>query len=322
MLQLEGTSCTASTIATHDSRVRLTEWNTNNRSAPCESAWLIETRTSTWIYQLARTTWLFQVKFFSRSPTLSGHIGLKILPLSFFWVMYRSGRLSEQSVAAASLIPWIFGGEGTKAEHISVPLPARLPLWFADMATVLPEFERAVAAFKKKADLDEAELADFQLPDLQSLHQAINGIQNQQAKDKKLMYMGRLKPFLDTMKDYGQVLEVFLNTSNFVAFVWVRVVPSSSYYSSLTCARVLWNCFYWYFVVKTCHWQTVKYKTDSLQYVGSPELSPWCISTNRRADTLAFTVSRTLFLKPAHDDSIVYDFSRYSGISSGGAWFF
>jgi len=44
MLQLEGTSCTASTIATHDSRVRLTEWNTNNRSAPCESAWLIETK--------------------------------------------------------------------------------------------------------------------------------------------------------------------------------------------------------------------------------------------------------------------------------------
>jgi hypothetical protein len=107
------------------------------------------------------------------------------------------------------------------------------------MATILPEFERAIAAFKKKADLDEAELADFQLTDLQSLHQAINGIQNQQAKDKKLMYMGRLKPFLDTMKDYGQVLEVFLNTSNFVAFIWVRVVPSSSYYSTLTCDRVL-----------------------------------------------------------------------------------
>jgi hypothetical protein len=107
------------------------------------------------------------------------------------------------------------------------------------MATILPEFERAVAAFEKKADLDEVELADFQLTDLQSLHQAINGIQNQQTKDKKLMYMGRLKPFLDTMKDYGQVLEVFLNTSNFVAFVWVGVVPSSSYYSTLTCDRVL-----------------------------------------------------------------------------------
>jgi hypothetical protein len=52
------------------------------------------------------------------------------------------------------------------------------------MATILREFERAVAAFKQKADLDEAELADFQLTDLQSLHQAINTIQNQQAKDK------------------------------------------------------------------------------------------------------------------------------------------
>ena len=96
------------------------------------------------------------------------------------------------------------------------------------MATILPEFERAVAAFKKKVELDEAELADFQLTDLQSLHRTINAIQNQQAKDRKLMYMGRLKPFLDTMRDYGQVLEVFLNTSNFVAFVWVKVIRSSS----------------------------------------------------------------------------------------------
>lgn len=107
------------------------------------------------------------------------------------------------------------------------------------MATVLPEFERAVTAFKKKANLDEAELADFQLTDLQSLHHAINTIQNQQAKDKKLMYIGRLKPFLDKIKDYGQVLEVFLNTSNFIAFVWIRVLPSSSYYSTLTYNRVL-----------------------------------------------------------------------------------
>jgi hypothetical protein len=97
------------------------------------------------------------------------------------------------------------------------------------MATILSDFERAVEAFKKKSDLTEAELADFQLTDLQSLHQAINTIQNQQAKDKSLMYMRRLKPFLDTMEDYGQVLKVFLNASNFIAFVWVRIIPPSSH---------------------------------------------------------------------------------------------
>jgi hypothetical protein len=92
------------------------------------------------------------------------------------------------------------------------------------MATAISDFERAVEAFKENSALNEAELVDFQLTDLQSLQQAINTIQNQQAKNKRLMYMRRLKPFLDTMEDYGQILKVFLNTSNYIAFVWVRTL--------------------------------------------------------------------------------------------------
>jgi hypothetical protein len=94
------------------------------------------------------------------------------------------------------------------------------------MATAISDFERAVEAFKKNSALNEAELVDFQLTDLQSLQQAINAIQNQQAKNKKLMYMRRLKPFLDTMEDYGQILKALLNTSNYIAFVWVRTLAS------------------------------------------------------------------------------------------------
>ncbi|KAH8789515.1 hypothetical protein F5882DRAFT_354269 [Hyaloscypha sp. PMI_1271] len=88
------------------------------------------------------------------------------------------------------------------------------------MATAISDFERAVEAFKENSALNEAELVDFQLTDLPSLQQAINAIQNQQAKNKRLMYMRRLKPFLDTMEDYGQILKAFLNTSNYIAFVW------------------------------------------------------------------------------------------------------
>jgi hypothetical protein len=95
------------------------------------------------------------------------------------------------------------------------------------MATVISDFERAVEDFKESSDLSEAELADFQLTDLQSLQQAINTIQNQQATNKKLMYMKRLKPFLDTMEDYGQILKIFLNASNYIAFVWVRIILAS-----------------------------------------------------------------------------------------------
>ena len=91
---------------------------------------------------------------------------------------------------------------------------------------MISDFERAVEAFKKSSDLNDAELADFELTDLQSLQQAINTIQTQQEKNKKLMYMKRLKPFLDAMEDYGQILKVFLNVSNYIAFVWVGTLLS------------------------------------------------------------------------------------------------
>jgi hypothetical protein len=101
------------------------------------------------------------------------------------------------------------------------------------MAAALSDFERAVNSFKKNADLNEAELAAFQLTDLQSLRQEINRIQTKQEKSKKLMYMRRLEPFLKTMDGYGKVLEVFLNSSDFIAFVWVRYLVRLSYCNNL-----------------------------------------------------------------------------------------
>ena len=93
------------------------------------------------------------------------------------------------------------------------------------MAATRSDFERAVDAFRKSADLGEAEMADFELTSLQALQQAISTIQNSQARNKKLMYMRRLEPFLKTMEDYGKVLEVFLNVSKFISFIWVMIGP-------------------------------------------------------------------------------------------------
>jgi hypothetical protein len=42
------------------------------------------------------------------------------------------------------------------------------------------------------------------------------------------------------MEDYGQVLEVFLNVSDFIAFVWVRAVARTELqHHILTDSRVL-----------------------------------------------------------------------------------
>jgi hypothetical protein len=105
------------------------------------------------------------------------------------------------------------------------------------MAATRLDFERSVDAFRKGADLDEAELADFQITDLQGLLRSINEIQNDQAKNKKLMYMKRLEPFLKTMEEYGKVLEVFLNVSDFIAFIWVPNVLWFILKHSLTFSR-------------------------------------------------------------------------------------
>ena len=86
-------------------------------------------------------------------------------------------------------------------------------------------FEKSINAFKAKAGLNPDELKDFQLTSLDDLKVQISIIQNDQRKSKKLMYLKRLGPFLDTMEQYGKIVEVFLNIHEAVAFVWVRAEP-------------------------------------------------------------------------------------------------
>jgi hypothetical protein len=89
-------------------------------------------------------------------------------------------------------------------------------------------FEKSINAFKAKAGLTPDELRDFQLTSLDDLKLQMSIIQNDQRKSKKLQYLKRLGPFLDTMEQYGKIVEVFLNLHEVVALVWVRAVSTSS----------------------------------------------------------------------------------------------
>jgi hypothetical protein len=105
------------------------------------------------------------------------------------------------------------------------------------MTATRGDFERALDDFRKTAGLDEGEMADFEITDLQALQQTIINIQNKQAQNKKLMYMKRLEPFLKSMAEYGQVIEVFLNVSDIIAFVWVNIVTLRLLRNVLTSTR-------------------------------------------------------------------------------------
>jgi hypothetical protein len=72
-------------------------------------------------------------------------------------------------------------------------------------------FQKSLDGFKAKAGLSQDELKEFQLTTLNDLKLQISIIQGDQRKSKKLRYLKRLAPFLDTMEQYGKIVEVFLN---------------------------------------------------------------------------------------------------------------
>lgn len=80
-------------------------------------------------------------------------------------------------------------------------------------------FQRALARFKDH--LSPAEQEEFRLTSLEDLHDTINQIQNTQGSERRMRNLTRIKGFLEAMEQYSKVVEVFLNASDILAFVWV-----------------------------------------------------------------------------------------------------
>lgn len=82
-------------------------------------------------------------------------------------------------------------------------------------------FEQALEQFKK--GLRPKHRSTFQTTTLPDLLAAIDKIQKEQHSSRRLQAVGRLKPTLEALNQLGKVVETFTNTSEFVAFVWVRL---------------------------------------------------------------------------------------------------
>lgn len=81
-------------------------------------------------------------------------------------------------------------------------------------------FHLALSEFKTK--LTNHEKSHFQVTTLQDLHVAIETIQRKHASEKRLRGMQRLEVFLEGMKEYDKVIQVFVNSTPLLAFIWVR----------------------------------------------------------------------------------------------------
>lgn len=80
-------------------------------------------------------------------------------------------------------------------------------------------FDKSLDRFK--IGLSDREKEDFALTSLGEVHDVILGIQKRHASERRMQNMARIQAFLDNMENYGKVIEVFLNVSSFIAFVWV-----------------------------------------------------------------------------------------------------
>lgn len=90
-------------------------------------------------------------------------------------------------------------------------------------------FQRALARFKNH--LSPAEQEDFAVTSLEDVQRTIAQIQQTQGSQKKMRNLTRIKAFIEAMEQYGKVVEVFLNVSDIIAFVWVCRKLSSTHKS-------------------------------------------------------------------------------------------
>jgi uncharacterized protein YpuA (DUF1002 family) len=82
-------------------------------------------------------------------------------------------------------------------------------------------FARVLQEFKD--DLSGEDVHDFSETSLKDLKCTITWIQQKQQSTRTMQNMTRLQGFLEAMETYSQVLDVFSNVHETIAFIWVSM---------------------------------------------------------------------------------------------------
>lgn len=80
-------------------------------------------------------------------------------------------------------------------------------------------FEKALSDFKKELKPKDENL--FRHAKLADLLDEIDELQRDQNSSRRLQAIGRIKPTLEALTQLGKVIEVFVNGSEYVAYIWV-----------------------------------------------------------------------------------------------------
>jgi hypothetical protein len=79
-------------------------------------------------------------------------------------------------------------------------------------------FQAALTKFQNH--LTGKDLTEFKVTTYDALCQEIAHLQHEQDNLKKMMNLSRIQSFIEAMEQFGKVIEIFLNVSDVVAFVW------------------------------------------------------------------------------------------------------
>lgn len=80
-------------------------------------------------------------------------------------------------------------------------------------------FQRALARFKGHLSPEQQE--EFSITSLEDVQETIVRIQDAQGSERRMRNFTRIKGFVEAMEQYGRIVEVFLNVSEIIAFIWV-----------------------------------------------------------------------------------------------------
>ena len=111
-----------------------------------------------------------------------------------------SQQSSRTSTAALSQQPTLVGSTTTPPRPVGSAL------------------DRAIIQFRNR--LNGTELMEFKGTTHENLREELMKVQAKQEARLETMNLGRIKHCLEAMQQFGQVIEIFLNVSDAVAFVW------------------------------------------------------------------------------------------------------
>ncbi|OAL34641.1 hypothetical protein AYO20_06058 [Fonsecaea nubica] len=85
-------------------------------------------------------------------------------------------------------------------------------------STAAPLFQLELTKFKSR--LTGKQLQSFEFASLEQVEVEVNNIQRRQDTQRGLRNLTRIRRFIEAMEQFGKIIEVFVNTSDVLAFVW------------------------------------------------------------------------------------------------------